>query len=1545
MSSETVDVVIIAIPNQTKSIRPSSKDGNDYVSLHELLPGDFPHTRIIPYVLNSVTPLANLHDHATEMLDHLSNLRKIDPYRPILFIAHKVGGLVVKVALVRAWRESKYRPIAGSTRAIAFLGTQHRITSFSKSILPLESCHGGRPDLAPARGSHNLASQWTQSSQSSSNLSLSLNKLHDSWTKVYATRLRITTVYGTVSPVVPESCAVCNIPGEVVIPLNTTYELLGYFTSRNDLLYRAIKDKVSWMLGWIDESVPSRRDFGDDEYQILSSLWPEELVSSVHLIPEPHKKTFSWIWPTVSMQSWLESAGTSFYWITGKPGSGKSMMLKYIWDKLSDIESDVPLSAQGSRDFPILVAAHFTDFNFPASSSGSILRSLLHQVVAVQPSLSKFLTSSLPTWHYHDERHLRDLSFALHHLARHSNIVIVIDGLDECHSDVWRDTLEALYLDDTHISPEDLVPPDIDPFCSCINFTGKRHKRGLKVMLSSRSQIFEDLSMRDARFCLDLSIGKPVQGLIHDARHIVADRLQLRWDIYHGVLTPIFDQLATTDRATGIYLWVSLVASSLFNDIHYPRSVPRRGMTTHNTFNAPLPSHAASEDPTSYLTVVPTSLDELYQFVLEAVLRRNNRALVLKVLTWVCLAQTPLSPIELWEAIGTKSQGSRQSEEVSRVQGQNPRMFMLGGLVEVRDSKVRLIHQTARDFLLDKLPLLWPLRPAPVSQLVGEHPDYKSLLHDELYLRCVEYLHTISHVENVNIHMESYKLDQRWPLLQYAAKNWRQHQVKAHVVAPDDLTRKLFRPRSLVFIAWFRRWWNHECHNKEDLQIFPTSPTQGIVASFLGHEALVQEWLELVSMRATEHTKYGIIWTPLMAASWSGHISIVSLLLDRPETEHERPERKAKALVYAIRRGHPTVVQSLARAFAVPTAGPSMLKEVYLAAVQKVDYDLIAQLLEANANDEADGRGLKLFQQLRDIPSKPDTNAHQVLRTAVQVGSSDITRLLLQTGGLRDRRRVFTGPTALHIAAINHRTSIARLLLLLGASDVCAADELGLTPLHLAATYGHLSMVTLLLDHGARIDVIDRSKRTALELASRHGRADMVKLLLERGAIPNVRTSPSVTSGIDRLAHRLTGIFIDSCQSASSETVRNFLQMGVSANCARGGIPALHHALIDGSLPIATGMRRPPHEGSRIEVLRLLLDAGVSPDVTDPMLQTCLHRAAQRSEGLISRFLVSVGANINLHDQHGRTPLDYASRNADMDVIEHLIQAGSIVSNTTWLSVLESGNSSAALQLLIAIGKLHTIEDTVRQRSPSNFDLQPHPTQVFQYFIQSDRVPERFSGAMSFLIHLGVRSLQHVRVENNRSSSWWDSFTRRWETMTKTRWIWWPLPKPSPLLRRDECYVYWGCPGGTDREHCAVISSELGLEIQSVVDFQRELSMAWSGTESTGHSEQSPTDTNLMDAQPLLDVASGPTSASPSSSLALIVTTEPIFANTLGNSQNGAGTFELAEFRSEVDEAFDSHTSDMPADGIQPPGAQDPSTDGASHPNDSCTDQGDSTSD
>lgn len=76
----------------------------------DLLPQDLPNARIITWGYNAnVAPISglssqnSLHGHARNLLLHLERLREEDyeRSRPVVFIGHSLGGLVVKGAIIR----------------------------------------------------------------------------------------------------------------------------------------------------------------------------------------------------------------------------------------------------------------------------------------------------------------------------------------------------------------------------------------------------------------------------------------------------------------------------------------------------------------------------------------------------------------------------------------------------------------------------------------------------------------------------------------------------------------------------------------------------------------------------------------------------------------------------------------------------------------------------------------------------------------------------------------------------------------------------------------------------------------------------------------------------------------------------------------------------------------------------------------------------------------------------------------------------------------------------------------------------------------------------------------------------------------------------------------------------------------------------------------------------------------------------------------------------------------------------------------------------
>ncbi len=109
------------------------------------------------------------------------------------------------------------------------------------------------------------------------------------------------------------------------------------------------------------------------------------------------------------------------------------------------------------------------------------------------------------------------------------------------------------------------------------------------------------------------------------------------------------------------------------------------------------------------------------------------------------------------------------------------------------------------------------------------------------------------------------------------------------------------------------------------------------------------------------------------------------------------------------------------------------------------------------------------------------------------------------------------GRVPLQYAIENQREESVRILL---ENGVSADGPFGSwdrrSPLHDAAKPGGRDLVSLLIDHGATVNRVDRVGRSPLYHAVTLGAADVVQILLERGADPNLAPQGEALLGLTR---------------------------------------------------------------------------------------------------------------------------------------------------------------------------------------------------------------------------------------------------------------------------------------------------------------------------------------------------------------------------------------------------------------------------------------------
>jgi len=130
------------------------------------------------------------------------------------------------------------------------------------------------------------------------------------------------------------------------------------------------------------------------------------------------------------------------------------------------------------------------------------------------------------------------------------------------------------------------------------------------------------------------------------------------------------------------------------------------------------------------------------------------------------------------------------------------------------------------------------------------------------------------------------------------------------------------------------------------------------------------------------------------------------------------------------------------------------------------------------------------------------------LALAIREPSLKVASALAGTAQIDPEARNEHDESLLMLAALKGLFTVCEQLIAKGA-DV---NKPGWTPLHYAATHGHISVMNLLLDNHAYIDAASPNGSTPLMMAALYGTPAAVKVLLEAGADPRLKNDQGLTA-------------------------------------------------------------------------------------------------------------------------------------------------------------------------------------------------------------------------------------------------------------------------------------------------------------------------------------------------------------------------------------------------------------------------------------------------
>ncbi|KAI1357724.1 hypothetical protein F5Y08DRAFT_142852 [Xylaria arbuscula] len=280
---------------------------------------------------------------ARELVRASTAKRRTCPKRPLIFIGHSLGGLIVKqAALLSELHHDEYQLLRKSLVGIALFGTPHRATSLKSSeTVSLDTSLDDPRSVVQKEPSSFATLSWDFA--------------------------RVAIVHHI--PVCcffeqpPEGKALVDeqfstIPGFKNTALTTDHLHLCKYAEPSDYNYKLVRDELIAFVQGSADCLARRKDFCADKVNAsLKALLTTDPADDIDIIE--HNKgpllqgSGSWLQADPNFNEWLNCKKGRVFWLHGNSGKGKTMLSLSV---LKDITEEIKASGSGPS---VLVAQFF----------------------------------------------------------------------------------------------------------------------------------------------------------------------------------------------------------------------------------------------------------------------------------------------------------------------------------------------------------------------------------------------------------------------------------------------------------------------------------------------------------------------------------------------------------------------------------------------------------------------------------------------------------------------------------------------------------------------------------------------------------------------------------------------------------------------------------------------------------------------------------------------------------------------------------------------------------------------------------------------------------------------------------------------------------------------------------------------------------------------------------------------------------------------------------------------------------------------------------
>lgn len=273
-------------------------------------------------------------------------------------------------------------------------------------------------------------------------------------------------------------------------------------------------------------------------------------------------------------------------------------------------------------------------------------------------------------------------------------------------------------------------------------------------------------------------------------------------------------------------------------------------------------------------------------------------------------------------------------------------------------------------------------------------------------------------------------------------------------------------------------------------------------------------------------------------------------------------------------------------------------------------------------------------QQLEDFSWPPN-----ILEHAIVAGLENVVLALVQAVYDLNEEDITGSCRAAHLAVQYGRDDLLKVLLDSGRVDVRLQNDVGQSPLALAAQTGNSASIRHLLDAGASLEVEEMGKFLHETISS--GNHKSLKMLIDAKVYSTDLITNLYESDFPLSVATRQGFF---------QCTRVLLDSGVDPNATSETGSALYQAIANGPF---------------LEICRILLEKGADPNESTAELPPdrvmLLMRGIETGNELLVKMLLDHGAKINVTDPNRNfydTPLTCAIENNHYDIMELLLDRG-----------------------------------------------------------------------------------------------------------------------------------------------------------------------------------------------------------------------------------------------------------------------------------------------